>query len=511
MRSPFGGADVAKRVLTALGVRLQDERGIALVTALGVLFVLSLTLTALVYYTSTNSRTSARERADQQARALAEAGINNALAVLYKDGVDLRDPSLLPDGSAGEGIVTKAYEGGRSEWQGVLLDGGDKWYWEVTARGIVKNPTGPAAQDIRRTVTAHVRFSMPQAHQLTSPVWNWIYSGATGAECDTTIDQSVAINAPLYVVGNLCMRSTAKVVRGNRPLAVVVEGKATLAEPQNAIGTSTAKIDQVYVGNGCQYKNNAAVTPCTFNTHDTNVWAAALYPSDALLRIAEPQWAEWYRDASPGPMSPCATSSGTPPVFDVDTFLGVQTVPGVFHLTPQTASYSCATRRGEISWNHQTKILKVRGTIFIDGSAKIENGLVGTYDAFSAIYLTGTLLIKNSSLCAFKKNDRVGEACDQAAWNPNERMLIFAANGSGGQVPADTSIQLVSSEFQGGLYGRWAVNSSTTTSTQGPQVSEDDVQIGQSNNIGFPLITQVPAGTPLNEQPAPVPEAPDVG
>ena len=492
--------------------RLGDERGIALVMALGVLFVLSLTLTALVYYTSTNSRSSARERADQQARALADAGINNALAVLYKYGVNLRDPALLPDGSAQEGIISKAYAGGRSEWHGVLSDSGSQWQWQVTARGIVKNPTGPGAADVRRTLTANVRFAFPPATELTSPVWNWIYSGATGSVCDMTIDQSVSINAPLYVAGNLCMRSTAKVVRQTRPIAVVVEGKATLEQPQNAIGSNAARVDQIYVGGGCQYKINAAATPCTYNSLNTNIWANALYPPQNFLRIDQPAWAQWYNDASPGPRSPCTTSIGTPPTFDVDSFLGVQTVPGVFHLTPATSSYTCATPRGEISWNHQTKILKVRGTIFIDGSAKIENGAVSTYDAFSAIYLTGTLLVKNSSLCALAKTGaNVGSACDGPAWNPNTKMLFFAARGSGGQVPADTSIQLVSSEFQGGLYGKWAINSSTTTSTQGPQVSEDDVQIGQSNNIGFPLITQVPSGAPLNAQPAAIAEAPDIG
>ena len=497
-----------RAALVALRRRLDDDRGIALVTALGVLFVLSLSLTSIVYYTSTNSRTSARERADQQARALAEAGVNNALAVLYKQGVNLEDASLLPGAQAPN---KKAYEGGSTEWYGVLSQG-SQWQWQVTATGTVKNPTGPGAADVKRTLTANVGFAYPQATGLQHPVWNWIYSGATGAVCDMTIDQSVSINAPLYVVGNLCMKSTAKVVRASRPVVVVVEGNATLSEPQNAIGASNAKIDQVYVGGSCQYKNNALVpAPCPFNTTQTNIWADALYPTSEFLRTPEPDWAKWYERASPGPRSGCTTSTGTPPVFDVDNVLGGQSVPGVFHLTPSTSSYTCVAPRGELSWNHQTKVLKVVGTVFLDGSAKIENGLVATYQAFSTIYVTGTLLIKNSSVCAHTKSDKVGSACDNAPWDPNQKMLILAARGSGGQVSADTSIQLVSSEFQGGLYGKWAVSSSTTTSTQGPQVSEDVVQIGQSNSVGFPLITQVPSGTPLNPIPVPVPQAPDVG
>ncbi len=502
------------------GWRLRDERGIALVTALGVLFVLSLALTSLAYYTSTNSRTSARERAAQQAHALADAGVNNALAVLFQEGADLQDHDLLPDGSTQEPANANRYEGGRVEWSGRLVEltsapdpslgsSTAAWRWEVTATGSVANPTGPDAAPVRRTVKANVNLFLPFATELKTPVWNWIYSGATGGLCDTTIDQSVAINAPLYVVGNLCMRSTARVVRSVRPVAVVVEGSATLEQPFNAIGASNAPVDQIYVGNGCRYKNNAASIPCAYNTAATNIWSSALYPEDELLRIPDIKWAEWYRLASPGPRSPCTTSSGTPPVFDVDKVMGGLAVPGVFHLTPSTASYTCWTRRGELSWNHVDKILKVRGTVFIDGSAKIENGVVSSYDAFSSLYLTGTLLIKNSKMCARLKTDRSG--CDQANWNPNDRILAIAAKGSGGQIPADVSIQIVSGEFQGALYGVWAVSSSTTTQTQGPQVSEDDVQIGQSNDIGFPLITQVPTGMPGNDIPPPSLETPDIG
>ena len=496
-------------VFASAGRRLGDERGIALVMALGVLFVLSLTLTSLIYFTGTNSRTSARERSAQQAHALAEAGLNNAFSVLYADGADLSDPDLLPDGSAQEPVKTNEYEGGRVEWSGTLVETMDKWQWEVTATGIVKNPTGPGAADVRRTLNGSAKLFLPPAQGLDQDVWNWIYSGATGGVCDTTIDQSVAINAPLYVVGNLCMRSTAKVVRGARPLAVVVEGRATLEQPHNAIGSLTAAIDQVHVGNGCKYTINLLYVPCAYNQLTANIFRAAPYSGEFPVRISEVKWPDWYRYASPGPRSRCTTSSGTPPVFDVDNVMGGDMVPGVFELTPATSSYTCRTRRGELSWNHLTKVLTVRGTVFIDGSAKIENGTISSYDAFSALYLTGTLLVKNSTMCAVLSSD--GKDCDATAWNPNTRMLAIAARGTGGQVPADTSIELVSSEFQGALYGTGSVSSTTTTETQGPQVSEEDVQIGQSNNVAFPLITQVPTGMFGEEIPPPSVEAPDVG
>ncbi len=502
-------------MLRRLTGRLADERGIALVMALGVLLVLSITLTSLIYYTGTNSRSSARDRAAQQAHALAEAGVNNALAVLSKPGADLEDPNLLPDGTTTPPHVNR-YEGGHVEWSGKLVEisatNGGAWRWELSGTGVVANPTGPGAAPVRRTVNANVNLFIPDRDVLSSPVWNWIYSGAIGATCDTVVDQGVTITAPFYVVGNLCMKSTASVERRARPIAVVVEGNVSLEEVKTAIGSNAARIDQVKIGGTCSYQKRTPV-PCEpyYNTTTTNVWRHGPYTGDPI-RLDQADWGYWYEKASPGPRSPCAESSGTPPQFDVDGLLRERVVPGVFHLTPGTSSYRCKTRRGELSWDHTTRTLTVQGTIFIDGSAKIENGVVNTYNAFSAVYLTGTLLIKNSSMCAWKEGEKVGSACDNVKWNPNDKMLIFAADGRGGQISTpDTSIELVSSEFQGGLYGTWAVKSSTFTSTQGPQVSHDDVQIGQSNEISFPLITQVPTGAPTQPPPPPRLESPDVG
>ncbi len=111
-------------------------------------------------------------------------------------------------------------------------------------------------------------------------------------------------------------------------------------------------------------------------------------------------------------------------------------------------------------------------------------------------------------MCAVLTAD--GAACDQNAWDPNSQMLDFAADGQGGQVPAGTSIQLVSAHFQGALYGTHAVTATTTSQTQGPIIA-GEVVIGQSNNISFPTITIVPVGMPGNEIPPPTLGEAEVG
>jgi hypothetical protein len=150
---------------------------------------------------------------------------------------------------------------------------------------------------------------------------------------------------------------------------------------------------------------------------------------------------------------------------------------------------------GELSWNASTKVLTANGTIFIDGSATVNNGAINSYSGYSTIYLSGTLLIKNSSLCALLNAAKT--ACTTTGWDPNSRMIVFVVNGSGGQVNSDTSVALVSGGFQGALYATWAIDIGTTSLSEGP-LDGKPVKLGQSSGSAFPGFTLVPAGMPGN-------------
>ena len=107
--------------------------------------------------------------------------------------------------------------------------------------------------------------------------------------------------------------------------------------------------------------------------------------SPATRRTIPPpsvNWDAWYANANPGPYYPCTTVSGTPPAFEsgdqgvlpnVDLTKRNNSILSVVDLTP-SSSYSCHTVGGELTWNATTKVLAVNGTMYIDGSAKIENG-----------------------------------------------------------------------------------------------------------------------------------------
>jgi hypothetical protein len=69
----------------------------------------------------------------------------------------------------------------------------------------------------------------------------------------------------------------------------------------------------------------------------------------------------------------------------------------------------------------------------------------------------------------------------------------------------------VSSTFQGALYGKGAIDASTTSKTQGPLVSETEVRVGQTNGVDFPDITITPIGMPGFAPEFYTPEDPEFG
>ena len=71
-----------RRVRAAWRRLLREEEGVALVLAMLTMVVLAVSLTAVIFLTSATARDAHRSNAGQKAAALAESGINNALAVL---------------------------------------------------------------------------------------------------------------------------------------------------------------------------------------------------------------------------------------------------------------------------------------------------------------------------------------------------------------------------------------------------------------------------------------------
>jgi len=455
-----------------------------MIMALGMLIVLSMVTTTSLTYSASSQRTQAYSSKRMTAGFLAEAGINRALAVLNLTTNNALNPSLLP-------TTRTDYDRGYVIWGGTLDT--RSAVWTITSTGYIQNPAVPTGQSFHRS-SASVPVSPTLTQPLNNPAWNYVYATKPASSgCDETLQQSVSVASPFYVNGNLCLENTSTISGG--PL--VVKGWVQLSQSANSVGSAAVPINEAHIAGACKYKNNAWHTPCS---SADNVFARSIDSSPTTVVAPTVYWDAWYKNSSPGPYYPCTTASGTTPTFDNDqgtTPDGTKrnnSVGASWNLTPAT-SYTCQTAAGELSWNATTKVLTVAGTVFIDGSAYIQNGAVNSYNGQATLYLSGTFLMKNSKLCAGLAAN--GSGCDFATWNPNTELLCVVTNASGGQVNAGAGVQLISATYQGALYATKNIDTDTTSAADGPMIGEQ-VNLGQSVTTSFPTITTVPVGMPSN-------------
>jgi Tfp pilus assembly protein PilX len=278
-----------------LGARvLREERGIALLMAVGILFVLTLVLATVIFLTAASARDSQRTNAGQRAHALAEAGINNALAVLNANypcsGCYPGNSALLPS-------RTTTYSNGSTTWWGTLQNAptGFSWSdeWRLTSVGTVNNPTGPSSSQVTRKVTAVVPVVIPIATQIgeNNPL-NFIFS-----HHDIHFQQRVVVASPVYATRDLYLEQFATVSEwiGN------VSGKFNklavgrdFYELQNAnqVGHTQGTADtandlgEAYITHQCATKSHDN-NPSSATLHDC-VWS---YPSPGAGVLTDQLWA----------------------------------------------------------------------------------------------------------------------------------------------------------------------------------------------------------------------------
>jgi len=492
------------RPLTSI---LRDDRGQALVLAVGFMAILSIVSTGLLLYTSSNGRDSRRSASSIKAYAAAEAGVNSAVSVLGLSTNNALDPCLLhpptnPTGTtcASNAPVQNSYDGGTATWYGTFDQVAQ--VWTIRATGSYRNPTGPTAAAVTRTLTARVPISANQNDPSNTAVWNYIVATRTtnATTCDVTLANSVQIDEPLYVAGNLCLNNTAQVIQQTAPVKLITLGKLILMSPQNSVGMSSSQpIYEANVGGGCGGSITNTTHPCTAGDR---VWASTLLNTAAPITLPVVDDANAYMTAKPGPNNPCSSTSGTPPVWDNDSTLNLTTyptgsVPGMFNLTPGS-NYTCRATDGsgnivgQLDWNNTTKTLTIKGKLYIDGSVYSDNGVVDLYSGSATLYLTGVFLITNSTkICGAT----AGVLCDFSTWTPNSNMLVVVAHGDNG---SGYSVAMANStKWQGGFFAKKGIDLGQSSIDEGPMFATN---INLSNSVTvkpLPAITNLPLGAPV--------------
>ncbi len=481
-------------------LRLRDEHGFSLVFTMLTMLVTTVTMTAAIQYTTSNSRTADRSKADQIAYSLAEAGLANGAAVLSKPSNNALDPNVLPSSEPSESNPAHAnyiakYEGGTVKWWGVLT--GHQWIMHGV--GYVTDPTGKT-QVVRREATSTIKIMPSLKQELNSNAWNFMFAKNTGSACDVTFENSVSVDTSLYIMGDLCFYNSSAVVKAADPdITNLYVGEHIQFLGTGAVGTAANRINQAQVGLGCRIGASGGwTTPCTSATrvNATTILSGTIPGSGPTA-----DFPFWYANAKPGPSQACNTTTGTPPAFEGAPAGGMNNNAGSINLTP-ASSYTCKyfdnllnppELLGELSWNNTTKKLTVKGAIYIDGSAYISNNTVNEYDGLATLYLSGTFRIDgNAQLCG----GIAASNCDFTAWDPNTDNLGIIANGNDG---TGYSVLLQNSaRLQGSIYATNAVLLENSTQYDGPMVAGT---FKLENNIvthEFPTITSVPVGWPGN-------------
>ena len=220
-----------RRLSAAWRRLLRDEEGIALVLAMLTMLVLTISLTGVVFLTAAGARDAHRTNAGQKAYALAESGVNNALAVLNANYPDttygypgprcLLNPQTppanfpgaepgLPACAASAPFMSTPDSSRPNEtatWWGRLRRvTGMGIVWVVNSTGSVPNPTGPGAAPVTRTVQAKIPVIIGPAEDVPPGVLNWLYSTT-----DATALNSVQLHSPFYTRGNLLVGNGVEV------------------------------------------------------------------------------------------------------------------------------------------------------------------------------------------------------------------------------------------------------------------------------------------------------------
>jgi hypothetical protein len=502
--------------------RLACERALALPLALMVMTASGVMVVGVIEFTSSSGRTATVAKGRMSAESLAEAGLANAFSVLNNPSNNPTTPTLLGCNAAGTTCtpVVTTYQGGTATWSGWLDTTGGTSKWRITSIGQVANPTGAAALNVKLTATVAL---VAGSGSPNASVWNYVYSTRPpGSGCEVELNgNNIVVSVPVYVTGDLCFNSNNAVIdeRGenqNPPpqaIDVRVGGKAVFAANGTSIGLASDNVTSAAVAGGCSTSIGAAGTACNTSTWNTTRYFVDSTTTFQSLAAPTADFAANFNSASPGPFNPCTTASNPAHLpastFDTD---GVQDGnDGTFNLTPAT-SYQCKTYSGgslvgELSWNASTRVLTVKGSIFIDKDVT-SGSTTATYQGSATLYVGGkfTFTGNDTQLCA-------NPGCDFTTWNPNAEMLLIVAKGASGD-PDALLFNGNNGKFQGGVFcnptSRLNLNGNNVE-LQGPVIC--GTFLFQNNALLKPLpsVTQLPIGAPVDPNVTLVPGPPVYG
>ena len=440
---------------------LRRQDGLALPMALGMMMVLGISVAAILAFTESSQRSSARMNADQRAFSAAEAGVKTAIARLAGS----TDPSVIAALPPATGSIDGATWSYTRSLSGLT--------WTITGTGTVPSPIAGAAP-VTRTVTEQVQITLAQTP------WEWAFAAAPPS-C-MTIRNNAIFTTPLYVNGNLCLSNNAQY----RAPKLYVAGTLTNS---GTVGTAAERLERATLIGGCT-GGVPNPHPCT---QTDNVWATTITQTPAPLEKPPVNLTDAYLTAKPGPKANCNVGTVPGGGFDApgDTSMTPNRNRVLFDLTPFTP-YSCEYRDpttnalvGELKWTGGSGgMLTVNCIVYFDGD--IRHAGTATYQGRGTIYASGKITFSiNATLC--------GIADCSAGWDTYNNVLLMISGSIG---YTDTyGIHLGNnSVFQGALYAVKGVYIDNNAKQWGPVIA-DSIYV-DNNADQYKALVRLPPGAP---------------
>jgi Tfp pilus assembly protein PilX len=270
--------------------------------------------------------------------------------------------------------------------------------------------------------------------------------------------------------------------------------------PTTSVGSSGSPIKGAYIGGSCTYGTQQAHAPCS--TVD-QIYAGTVSQQPETLAKPQIDLAYWYSNAKPGPMHNCTTGS-FPGGFDNDTTYNASR-PSSPEITPEGTSYTCqvkdaqGTILGELSWNHLTRVLKIKGTIFIDGDMRFDDdGTIVHYQGRGIIYAADDIEY-DEIVCAGGSGNTNCITQGMSNWDPTQNLLIVLSGGDSEFDQGATQAQNEPSGLQGIIYAKGECTIHQNFHDSGPVIC-DTISL-PSDGFGWPTYyTWPPLGSLVDGQ-----------
>jgi len=534
----------------------QEERGVALLLALGFSVALSLLVFGMTEYVTSNQRSARNSNNDTLARSYAEAALNTAYSRInyantqtaISSGLSPSKPTLLGCGTgtngasscsttspmcvsftascpssgtysptAGTASVYGFYTG-TSPTAGATFAGIDQVAseWIITATGYSRNSSGGLDA---KTMRATVVISAASSGAVAS-VWNHIFMTAplVAGQCQANFaGNNMVIDVPLYVIGNLCLSGqgvTVKEKAGGQAIDLQVGGKISLSGSGSSVGDystspATAITSGVAVGGCTNGDVTTAASTCNSTNYRYKVGSTGTFVGQSDPEETDADIASDYATFDPGPKHACASGGLATSAFDSSLngasepdISGSSTNGSSFELAPSGSDYTCVSQTaggasvGQLSWNHNTHTLTINGSIFFDSNLTISSNLV--YTGTAVIEVAGTITFNGNgtTVCA------VSTSCLFTNWqgSSGHNDMLTLATVKKNATPAIMFTNNAQT-FQGSL---WTQPSSNMTfvkngvDVQGPMaIGSFDATFNNATIEPLPIIKNMPVGAPV--------------